>query len=75
MCDDIKAEVASLAGRNIECGPITDKGWGLLTAIRLPGGSSLGLYQPRHAHSPLKRWSLSPRQSLSWRPRRRGAFR
>lgn len=49
MCDDIKAEVASLTGRNIECGPITDEGWGLLTAIRLPGGSALGLYQPRHA--------------------------
>ena len=28
--------------------PICDQGWGLLTAITLPGGSELGLYQPRH---------------------------
>ena len=49
MCDDVKAEVAALAAKNVECGPITDEGWGLLTTIRLPGGSALGLYQPRHA--------------------------
>jgi hypothetical protein len=28
--------------------PISDQGWGLLTAITLPGGVGLGLYQPRH---------------------------
>ena len=28
--------------------PISDQGWGLLTAISLPGGMELGLYQPRH---------------------------
>lgn len=26
-----------------------DAGFGLMTALRLPGGSELGLYQPRHA--------------------------
>jgi hypothetical protein len=28
--------------------PVSDEGWGLLTAIALPGGVELGLYQPRH---------------------------
>jgi hypothetical protein len=28
--------------------PISDQGWGLLTAITLPGGLELGLYQPQH---------------------------
>jgi hypothetical protein len=28
--------------------PVSDQGWGLLTAIALPGGVELGLYQPRH---------------------------
>jgi hypothetical protein len=28
--------------------PISDQGWGLLTAITLPGGIELGLYQPSH---------------------------
>ena len=49
MCDDIEATVADLAGRGVLFeGGVTDQGWGLLTTIRLPGGGSLGLYQPRH---------------------------
>lgn len=29
--------------------PISDQGWGLVTAARIPGGIELGLYEPRHA--------------------------
>jgi catechol 2,3-dioxygenase-like lactoylglutathione lyase family enzyme len=49
MCDDVEAEVDQLGKKGIECGPVTDQGWGLLSSIRLPGGSDLGLYEPRHA--------------------------
>jgi catechol 2,3-dioxygenase-like lactoylglutathione lyase family enzyme len=49
MCDDIDAEVARLRARNVACSAISDEGWGLLAAIRLPGGGDLGLYEPRHA--------------------------
>ena len=49
MCDDIEATVAELTGRGVTTeGGISDQGWGLLTTIRLPGGGSLGLYEPRH---------------------------
>ena len=49
MCDDIEATTGELAGRGVELtAPITDQGWGLVTAIRLPGGGELGLYEPRH---------------------------
>lgn len=49
MCDDIEATAADLAERGATTeGGISDQGWGLLTAIRLPGGGTLGLYQPRH---------------------------
>jgi catechol 2,3-dioxygenase-like lactoylglutathione lyase family enzyme len=48
MCDDVAEEVTRLGGKGVVCGPVSDEGWGLLTAIRLPGGSDLGLYQPRH---------------------------
>ena len=27
---------------------LSDKRWGLLTSIRIPGGGELGLYQPKH---------------------------
>jgi catechol 2,3-dioxygenase-like lactoylglutathione lyase family enzyme len=49
MCDDVAATVADLAAKGVEpVRPVEDQGWGLLTAIRLPGGGELGLYQPRH---------------------------
>lgn len=53
MCDDVEATVAGLEGTGIEVTkPIENAGWGLVTAIRLPGGSELGLYQPRHDRPP-----------------------
>src|SRR5438132_630460 len=49
MCDDVAATVAELTAKGVAfTGPVVDRGWGLLTAIRLPGGGELGLYEPRH---------------------------
>jgi hypothetical protein len=49
MTDDVAATVTALKADGIEVTrPISDRGWGLLTAITLPGGVELGLYQPRH---------------------------
>ena len=49
MCDDIHATVAELRGRGVEFSrPISDERWGLVTAIKLPDGGELGLYQPKH---------------------------
>ena len=48
MTDDVSGLVADLTRRKIKCGPIQSQGWGLLTGIRLPGGGTLGLYEPRH---------------------------
>jgi hypothetical protein len=53
ICDDVKAVVARLKERGIQTdGPVADRGWGLLTTLRLPGGERIGLYEPRHP-SPL----------------------
>jgi len=49
MCDDIHATLAELRGKGVDVAKdVTDQGWGLLAAIRLPDGSELPLYQPRH---------------------------
>jgi catechol 2,3-dioxygenase-like lactoylglutathione lyase family enzyme len=48
MCDDVEATIAELSAKGVECAPVSDQGWGLLTSVKLPGGSELGLYQPRH---------------------------
>lgn len=49
MCDDIHATVEQLQGRGVTFArSISDEGWGLLTAIEMPDGGELGLYEPRH---------------------------
>ena len=49
MCDDVAATVDELSSTGVEfTGPVTDEGFGLMTAIKLPGGGELGLYEPRH---------------------------
>lgn len=49
MCDDLDRTMAELGAKGVEFkGPVHEAGFGRLTAISLPDGSSLGLYQPRH---------------------------
>jgi hypothetical protein len=49
MCDDIHATLAELRRKGAEVArDVSDQGWGLLGAIRLPDGSEFPLYQPRH---------------------------
>jgi hypothetical protein len=53
MCDDIHATMAELKGKGVEfTGGIAEERWGLVTAIKLPGGGELGLYEPRHPSPP-----------------------
>jgi len=55
MCDDVHATVDELKSRGVQFSrPISDEGFGPMTAIELPGGGELGLYEPRHpiAHPP-----------------------
>lgn len=48
ICEDAKAFVSAMARRRIRCGPVQNMGWGLLTQVTLPGGGTLGVYEPRH---------------------------
>jgi len=49
MCDDVHRTVEELRVRGaVFVRPVADQGFGLVTAIRLPGGGELGLYQPKH---------------------------
>ena len=54
MCDDIHATLAELTGKGVEVArEVSDQGWGLLSAIRLPDGTELAIYEPRHP-SPIR---------------------
>ena len=50
MCDDIHAFLTEMQKRKIDCGPVQDQGWGVLTEVTLPSGGKLHVYQPRHKH-------------------------
>jgi catechol 2,3-dioxygenase-like lactoylglutathione lyase family enzyme len=48
ICDDLKAEMDSLAKKGVKCSEVQEARWGSITKIRLPGGGAVGLYQPKH---------------------------
>ncbi len=51
-CDDVQAFTADMARRQVPCTPLQNLGWGVLTSVTLPGGGTVGVYQPRHARPP-----------------------
>jgi len=48
MCQDLKAEILALGAKGVRCSEVQEARWGSITKIRLPGGSDVGLYQPKH---------------------------
>jgi len=49
----LKAEMKTLGEKGVRFSEVQEARWGSVTKIRLPGGSEVGLYQPRHP-SPIK---------------------
>jgi catechol 2,3-dioxygenase-like lactoylglutathione lyase family enzyme len=53
MCDDIEAAIIELERKGVEVSrPISEERWGWITAIRMPDGNELRLYQPKHPAPP-----------------------
>ena len=48
MCDDLNAEMASLAKKGVKCSDVQQARWGSITKMRLPSGGEVGLYEPKH---------------------------
>jgi len=53
MCDDVRELVRNLQAKGVACSAVEEQRWGSITRITLPGGGTIGVYQPKHA-SPLK---------------------
>src|SRR5215831_6258030 len=49
MCDDLDQTLATLAANGVKHRDVDRAPWGTKTAIQLPSGAWLGLYQPSHA--------------------------
>jgi hypothetical protein len=52
MCDDVQAFIAEMKANKVSCSPVDEQRWGSITRLTLPGGGTLGVYQPKH-DSPL----------------------
>jgi len=49
ICDNVEKTVAELRNKGVEfTQPVVDRGFGLVTTLRIPGGGEMNLYQPRH---------------------------
>ena len=51
MCDDLRAEMASLANKNVTCTEVEEAPCGSITKLRLPGGGEISLYWANHPSS------------------------
>jgi hypothetical protein len=49
MTDDLDKEIAALRKARVDCEAAVQQAWGRVTHIKLPGGGTLGLYQPFHS--------------------------
>lgn len=53
MCDDLEATMKELLAKGVDfVEPVAEQRWGRTTAIGLPGGGHLALYQPSHPRPP-----------------------
>jgi hypothetical protein len=48
VCEDVRLFVEEMAQKGVSCGPVEARNWGQVTRLPLPGGGSLGVYQPSH---------------------------
>ena len=48
LCDDLAAEMERLEARGVDFSSVDDERWGTVTRFTLPGGTTIGLYQPKH---------------------------
>lgn len=54
MCDDIHAFLQRMSELGVQCSEPGTERWGTITRLALPGGGTLGVYQPSHP-SPITR--------------------
>jgi catechol 2,3-dioxygenase-like lactoylglutathione lyase family enzyme len=48
LCDDLAEEMVCLEAKGVAFSDVEDERWGSVTRFTLPGGTEIGLYQPKH---------------------------
>jgi catechol 2,3-dioxygenase-like lactoylglutathione lyase family enzyme len=70
MCEDIDEFVAHMSAKGIASTPPANRGWGTMTEITLPGGGTLGVYQPHHARPKAKAVKAKPARKKAAAPKK-----
>ena len=55
LVDDVRAFIAAMRERKIACSAVHAERWGRVTNVTLPGGGTIGVYEPLHARPPAAR--------------------
>jgi catechol 2,3-dioxygenase-like lactoylglutathione lyase family enzyme len=48
LCDDLAEEMARLEAKGVKFTAVEEERWGNITRFTLPGGTEIGLYEPKH---------------------------
>ena len=48
LSDDLVADMERLTARGVDFTHVAEERWGTVTRFTLPGGTTIGLYQPKH---------------------------
>ncbi len=67
LVTNVAAFVARMKRQKITCSALQTERWGVITNVTLPGGGTIGVYEPRHARLPAARApraSAKPRLAL-----------
>jgi len=48
MSDNLQSDIQALRTKGVPCSKVEEERWGSLTKVTLPGGGTIGLYQPKH---------------------------
>ena len=71
MCEDVYGTTKQLQSKGVELAmPISDRGWGFVTKLKLPSGDQIGLYQPKHPTA----LNLSSRRGQRSKPSKAGVL-
>ena len=49
LVKDVRLFVQEMRARKVSCGELQEQRWGVLTKVTLPGGGTIGVYEPKHA--------------------------
>jgi hypothetical protein len=74
MCDDVEDFREAMLARGTPVGEIAEQRWGRLVDVTMPGGGTLGVYQPLHA-SPHGRREKGARKAAARKSGKRPAAR